>query len=697
MTDRSFPDDDPRKENGPGSEPGPEADETGKEDRMPKDIKPDNNAQEKGKPSGSYNISDSDRPRWGPNTVEEARFTYHRADGTVAFIIVRGRNPNGERPSVTRRPNLIPYKERFEPEQKRDEFPGQGNEPPVLYRLPELIEATKNPGELVLVCEGEKDVDTAHRLGFTATTNPFGAGKWLDQFSEHLRGCRVAVIPDNDEVGAKHAQKVARSVEGVAESVKIVELPGLGEKGDLTDWAEGRAEDEAAEALRQLIEHAPPAEVPKRQKAPTPNVDNVARVVETSPAWNPDGGVLVAYNEFADEMMLMHPVPGTTTPKSTFRPRQWRDADDVSAQRWFNRNGFPRVAKLTVHDAVVDVAQQNVISPVRHYLENLNWDGEKRLDRWLIEHCGAEVEDDEGDDPGMKAKFVAEVGRRWMISAVARAVEPGCKADACLVLEGKQGVGKSTALRILADGRGQPKGHRSWFSDSLQQFVGKDAQSALRGCWIVELGELSAMKRAEVEHIKGYLSRQVDRYRPAYGRSEVDMPRRCVFAGSTNKDDYLKDETGNRRFWPVKVTDIDLERLTADRDQLWAEAAHAFRKGEPWHLIGATADYQVRAADQRAEEDPWSRVLDHLSAVKEITTGEVLEVLGKSTGEQSKADQQRAGAMLQRAGWVTRGKFTSGARRNSRRYVNPDADATEEMTPEKLGEAKKELGDDEAM
>ncbi|WP_159456678.1 virulence-associated E family protein [Roseivivax jejudonensis] len=646
---------------------------------------------------GSGNSGDVDRPRWNFQTELIRQHDYHHADGTYAFTTQKGRNGSGEQVWRTIRKNMLHPKERFELEEKREEFPGIGDEDWLLYRLPELVEARQQPDPLALVVEGEKDVETARDLGFPATCNPCGALKWRHEFSEHLRGFRVAVIPDNDERGRQHADMVARSIEDAAHLVKVVELPGAQSKGDLSDWVakrreNGESDESIKAALNELIEHAPEADPPKRKKALAPNVDNVARVMEDSPDWNPDGEALIAYDEFRDEMMLLHPVPGSRTPRSTFRHRQWSDGDDVAAQRWFNRNGFPRVAKLTVHDAAVNVAQQNIISPVKHYLEALTWDGQKRLDRWLIDHCGADVDDEEGDAPGAKAKFVSEVGRRFLISAVARAMEPGCKADACLVLEGAQGIGKSTALRILADGREQPSGHRSWFNDSLQQFVGKDAQSALRGSWIVELGELSAMKRAEVEHIKGYLSRQVDRYRPAYGRSEVEMPRRCVFAGSTNKSDYLKDETGNRRFWPVRVTTIDLKRLLEDRNQLWAEAMHAFKKGEPWHLRGDAAAYQVRAAEQRSEEDPWSTVLDCLSDVKEVATSDVLELLGKPTGDQSKQDQMRVGAMLQRAGWTTRGKFSSGPRRHSRRYVNPDPEAKKEMDREVVEEANRRGG-----
>ena len=167
-----------------------------------------------------------------------------------------------------------------------------------------------------------------------------------------------------------------------------------------------------------------------------------------------------------------------------------------------------------------------------------------------------------------------------------------------LVLEGEQGVRKSSALAALAG--------PEWFSDSLPPMNTKDASSYLRGKWIIEVGELEAMRR-EVDAIKAFLSRQVEHFRPAYGREEVAEPRRCVFAGTTNKDDWQKDVTGGRRFWPVKTGVIDVEGVANNRDQIWAEAVALFNAGERWWLVGeAEEQAKVEVGTRSAGDDPWS-------------------------------------------------------------------------------------------
>ncbi|MEO9682889.1 MAG: VapE domain-containing protein [Tateyamaria sp.] len=640
---------------------------------------------------GSFNSTDRDRPHWDANTTEIASYEYHRADGKYAYTKVRGENSDGEKVFTTRRKNVLSFDERFEPEDKRDWFSGQGDEPNVPYRLPELVEATSGPDALVLVVEGEKDCETARKLGFTATTNPNGALKWEDSYSQYLKDCNVAIVPDNDERGLQHAEKVAKSAFPVASSVKILTLPDLAEKGDLTDWVLSKG-DAAADDLRQLIASASEYQEPQKGNN-IANVDNVAQILESNPVW----ANVMAYDEFADQLMLLKPVPGTKAPKSRFRPRQWTDNDDISALRWFNRNGFPRVSKAIISDAIKDVAQRSMISPVADYLLPLEWDGIERLSRWLIDYGGAETDDDDLNFDVAKHEYVCEVGRRWMISAVARALDPGNKVDSCLILEGPQGVGKSTLLRVLADGSFLPSGRASWFSDSLQQFAGRDAQSALRGCWILELPELAAMRRSEVETIKAYLSKQEDRYRPAYGRYEVQMPRRCVFAGTTNRTDYLRDETGNRRFWPVTLTKVEFEQLGEDRDQLWAEAVRAFQAGELWHLSGNAERYQKSIANERTEEEPWAHVLKHLPDIKEVTTRDVLSLLGKALKDQSKNDAIRAGGMLQRAGWHKHGRITSGPNRGMGRYVNPNADAVAALTEEDISMIQNKLKEEDIM
>jgi predicted P-loop ATPase len=188
--------------------------------------------------------------------------------------------------------------------------------------------------------------------------------------------------------------------------------------------------------------------------------------------------------------------------------------------------------------------------------------------------------------------YVRAVTRKWMTAAVARIMHPGCKFDQMLVLVGPQGVGKSTLAWTLS---------RGWFSDSLNGMGTKEAFEALRGVWIVELAELAATRRSEEETIKNYLTKRVDTYRPAYARQVVDYPRQCVFYGTTNDPNIIKDRTGGRRYWPVEVRGIDrgqLDGLEAEVDQLWAEATERWKQGETLWMDDET----LHRAEQEVQE-----------------------------------------------------------------------------------------------
>ena len=190
-----------------------------------------------------------------------------------------------------------------------------------------------------------------------------------------------------------------------------------------------------------------------------------------------------------------------------------------------------------------------------------------------------------------------------MISAVARVFAPGCKADCCLILEGEQGIKKSTALRALA----QP-----WFTDEIADLGSKDAALQTRGVWVIEIAELESLSRSDVGKIKAFMSRATDRFRPPYGKRPIDSPRQCVFAGSVNHGTYLRDETGGRRFWPVacKAAVIDVDGLAACRDQLWAEATALYFDGRPWWLDSVALNRE--AAEEQAdryEGDPWDELI----------------------------------------------------------------------------------------
>ncbi len=373
------------------------------------------------------------------------------------------------------------------------------------------------------------------------------------------------------------------------------------------------------------------------------NMANAVTLLSDHDDWQ---GVL-GYNAFTVRRVVLRAIPGQTG--GTF-PRTLEDDDYSAAQQWFNRNGFPKATAPIVESAVRKVCRNRTFDPLTDYLDGLKWDGTLRLKSWLWDYCGTDIND-----------YTSEAGMRWCISAVARAYKPGCKADHMLVLEGEQGQRKSTALSTLAG--------EDWFSDALPQMGTKDASSYLRGKWIIEIAELEAMRR-EMDGIKAFITRQTETFRPAYGREEVSEPRRCVFAGTTNKDDWQRDETGGRRFWPIKVGVIDVPALEADRDQLWAEAVQMFRKGERWWMQG---DIEVMAQEEvsyRQADDPWLSNIDAaVSGLKEVSPKQVLSELGIAQADMTPALSKRVAQALVSMGWRREGRFTTAANKGAFRYV----------------------------
>ncbi|MBL9050151.1 MAG: hypothetical protein JNK19_08580 [Tabrizicola sp.] len=403
------------------------------------------------------------------------------------------------------------------------------------------------------------------------------------------------------------------------------------------------------EAPAATARRARPDPVTDRKGKPVWCPENACLILEHHEAW---AGAL-AHDEFNALDMLLAPVPGTTVPKASFRPRPLGATDVTATLRWLNRNGFPDATRNVVEDALKAVAAQSIISPVRHYLEALTWDGKARISTWLQAYCQAPQSD-----------LVGRFGRAWLIAAVARALRPGCKTDNALVLEGPQGAGKSSALKALAG--------EEWFFDGLRDLHNKDASAGLRGKWIIELPELSAMRRSVAEVVKAFLSRTEERYRPAYGKFEVVEPRRCVFAGTTNRSDYLADDTGGRRFWPVQVGKVDLAGLKRDRNQIWAEAVAAYQGGEPWWLDAEGEAAAAEIVAERQAEDPWSgRVLSLAAGLQEVSTAQIFDLMEMPVDRRARADAMRVGGILTRAGWGKGGKFKSGPYKDTTRYTAP--------------------------
>lgn len=351
-----------------------------------------------------------------------------------------------------------------------------------------------------------------------------------------------------------------------------------------------------------------------------------------------------AYDEMAGAHMVLRALPGRLPDgaKSWTHPVKVTDVHVSQVQEWLQGEGLTKLSRDILHQAVDLRASECAFHPVRDYLEGLEWDGVERLPEWFTTYLGTEA-----------SPYTAEIGRMMLVGMVARVMRPGCKLDHMAVLEGEQGALKSSACRIL----GAP-----WFSDNLPDVsAGKDVAQHLPGNWLIEIGELSAMSKADSNHLKQFISRQVEKYRPSYGRREIEQPRQCVFVGTTNAKVYLKDETGGRRFWPATVGRIDLDSLKRDRDALFAEALWRFRQGENWWPDqGFERDTIKPEQEARFDTDVWEDAIrDHLIGRSSVLVGEVAKTaLGfAETARVSRSDQNRITAILQTLGWI-RGKRT---------------------------------------
>lgn len=237
-----------------------------------------------------------------------------------------------------------------------------------------------------------------------------------------------------------------------------------------------------------------------------------------------------------------------------------------------------------LEDAIEVIFKRYSYHPVRKYLNSVKWDGNFRLDTLLIDYYGAE-----------DTEYVREVTRKAIVAAVARIFEPGCKFDYMLVLKGDQGLKKSWLFNILAG---------DWFSDSLTVMHGKEAYEHIQGFWILEVAELSAFKRSEIEHVKNFITKRSDSYRPAYGKHTVTHKRQCILVGSVNPDDFLQDQSGNRRFWIVEVNKrADQNQIAEIRDQVWAEAVTMYKSGEELYLNEEMEKEAIDVQEQFTEQD----------------------------------------------------------------------------------------------
>ena len=285
------------------------------------------------------------------------------------------------------------------------------------------------------------------------------------------------------------------------------------------------------------------------------------------------------YNEFNDQIYIDN--------------RCYEDHDTTEIELWIHRVYGVQISGQNVNDIIVRQARQNSFHPLKEYLTGLSWDGECRLETLLQTYWGVDDTD-----------LLREIGFRWAISCVARALNPGCKVDTVLMLVGRQGSYKSTSFRVLAGD--------DWFSDSHLDIMKKEAYELIHksGVWIWEMAENVTINKADNDTVKKFFGAENDLFRPSYGRNPVRRDRSLVLVSTTNEQMFLTDSTGNRRFWPVIVGPLDLEAIQRDRDQIWAEAVHYLNNNEP-HYLDAEMDLRLYEYQQQfVIKDPWTLAVE---------------------------------------------------------------------------------------
>jgi len=416
---------------------------------------------------------------------------------------------------------------------------------------------------------------------------------------------------------------------------------------------------------------------------------NVTTILRFSDEWR---GV-IAYDEFIETVVKLRTPPWdeidapaateetsptelTNEAARQIQAREWTDADTARLVNWFARSWRLHVQKV-VEPGLTVATESTVVHPVRDYIDALNWDGVERLPTMLPAYWRTK-----------NTEYTREVGKRWMISAVARVYNPGCQADCVLIVEQRdQGGGKSSAFRALVPVAG-------WYADTGINPGDKDSYQNLRGVWIYGFDELDSIRRSDVTRTKNFVTQTSDRYRPSYARRAKGFPRRNVFCGTTNEETYLVDRTGNRRYWPVQVETgktVDVESIVRERDQLWAEARERFRRGETWWMN--TPELQKLAKgeqDDRVQDDSWETLIacwlvnprqlqfgiptemqelcDHTHGV--LPAHVLVHALGIRKSDITKSNEMRVTEALKSLGYVRGPKHMEGGV-EVRRYEKP--------------------------
>jgi len=498
----------------------------------------------------------------------------------------------------------------------------------------------------IFYVEGEKDVNTLMKRGYTVFTCG-GSGDWKKGVSEIIRQANVIILVDNDKPGEQLAYQVMQDLQLIANNVSIIKPMPEVPKADITDYFEAGHTVEEFENLIRNVDDTESicAEVQQDQKQDAGKKRAVTQKSKDEVAGGPalvfkfldcnydeDGDVKsvkqlvhnfeivmdkdsrfagkIRLNEFAQQPYLYGSVPW----ENENNCRAWSSHDD-SALFSLIQADYGLKSRQDFADALKNVSMRNKFHPVRELLDSLTWDGKEHIRSLLPEYLGAEDSD-----------YTYQVMHLWMLGAVSRVYKPGSKFDYTIILQGSQGIGKSTFLKLMAL-------DDSWFNDSLDSLDSDKAVQSLTGSWIIELAELKSLARTAggVESVKRFLTATQDKYRIPYERRADTFYRQCVFAGTTNKDDFLQDETGNRRFLIIHTgvtkpfKSLFVPEAMDDIKQAWAEAVHIWKNEDPELILPEKCMQQAKELQEANMADDGKRgiILDYLEGKTQVCAREI--------------------------------------------------------------------------
>lgn len=557
-----------------------------------------------------------------------------------------------------------------------------GNAP--LFHVEQL---RKYPEVNVIVVEGEKCVEALQPVldAFVVTT--WAGGSYAVDKSDWslLTGRDVIIWPDADEPGRKAASRIAERLHGVAKRVRVLQPNGQAQGWDAADaiqegWDRARISQYIKDHVGESIVAPEPAPAvlresgapPRQEPRPTPT-----RSITISEPPELDDSALVSWGSLGLDCngnQIPHPTLANASKilqlyrnfkghiwYDEFRGNVYHTLRGPAPQPWTDRDTrqvtvaiqqqlrLPKFTLGLVRDAITHAAECHSRNSLTDWLDSLTWDGIERLNTWLADCAGVELTD-----------YTQAVSRNWPIAMVARAYQPGCKMDNIPVLEGVSGLNKTQFLEVLGG---------EWYEALPMEFGTKDFLQTLQGVWLAEIPDMTGFERSDHSRVISMLSIPRDKYRKAYGYTPERYLRTTIFAATSEDDDYLLDRRGKRRFWPIRCTDINLDSLRQQRDNLFAEAVIRYRAGESWYRMPASA---AEEQESRLVEDTWVRLImeyansrwDQLMRIgnpPQLTLTEILvDGLKLASDRQTSGVCRRAAAILRANGWVSK-RTTKGS------------------------------------